>query len=172
MWRSKMRKYLLLSTLFLLNFCSNVNEKEIFDKAQNDLNDKKYSEAVEIFNQLLNESPNSEFAPQAIFECAKIYHTEKVPNISKEESLNKAVQYYQRLYEDYPDYKESESAMMMTGFILSNELNKPEEAKVIYEEFLKKYPDSKLTGSVKLELESIGLSPDQMFSKLSKGKKK
>ncbi len=54
---------------------------------------------------------------------------------------------------------------MMAGFILANELNKTEEAKVIYEEFLKKYPDNQLAGSVKLELESIGKSPEEILQK-------
>ncbi len=168
-----MRKNLLIifSSMLLFTFCSSVNDKELFDKAQKDLSDKNYAEAVAGFDKLIAEAPNSEFVPQALFESAKMYHAEQIPNLPKEESLNKAVQYYKKLYEGYPDFKESSSAMMMTGFILANELNKPEEAKPIYEEFLKKYPESQLAGSVKLELESIGLSPEEILQKKLEGKK-
>ncbi|NMB81997.1 MAG: tetratricopeptide repeat protein [Ignavibacteria bacterium] len=162
---------LILSVLFLFNFCSTVNDKELFDKAQKDQTEQKYAEAVAGYDKLLAEAPKSEFAPQALFECAKIYHAEKIPDLPKEESLNKAVQYYKKLYQDHPDFKDAPSAMMMSGFILANELNKAEEAKTIYEEFLKKYPESPLAGSVKLELESIGLSPDELLNRLARGTK-
>lgn len=161
----------ILSVLFLFTFCSKVNDKELFDKAQKDQTEQKYSEAVAGFDKLLAEAPSSEFAPQAIFECAKIYHAEKISDLPKTESLNKAVHYYKKLYQEHPDFKDAPSAMMMSGFILANELNKPDEAKTIYEEFLKKYPESPLASSVKLELESIGLSPDELLNKLAKEKK-
>ncbi|MDQ7815745.1 MAG: tetratricopeptide repeat protein [Melioribacteraceae bacterium] len=168
-----MRKNLLLFSLltFLFNFCSSVNDQELFDKAQQDLNDKKYVEAVEGFEMLAAEAPRSDYAPQGLFECAKIYHMEQIVNLPKEESLKKAVEYYKRIYEGYPDFKESASAMMMTGFILANELNKTDEAKTVYEEFLKKYPDDTLAGSVKLELESIGLTPDEILQRKLEGTK-
>ncbi|MEW6509270.1 MAG: tetratricopeptide repeat protein [Bacteroidota bacterium] len=161
----KKKLAIIFSFALLFNFCSSVNDKELFDKAQKNLTDKNYYEAVAGFNKLIEEIPNSEFVPRALFECAKIYHAELFPNTTKEESLNKAVQYYQKLYEGYPDFNESAPAMMMAGFILANELNKTEEAKVIYEEFLKKYPDNQLAGSVKLELESIGKSPEEILQK-------
>ena len=168
-----MRKNLLLFSLltFLFNFCSSVNDQELFDKAQQDLNDKKYVEAVEGFEKLAAETPRSDYTPQGLFECAKIYHMEQIVNLPKEESLKKAVEYYKRIYEGYPDFKESASAMMMTGFILANELNKTDEAKTVYEEFLKKYPDDALAGSVKLELESIGLTPDEILQRKLEGTK-
>lgn len=162
---------LLLPFLLLITYCSKVNDQELFDKAKKELEEQKYVEAVALFDNLVTVVSSSEFAPQALFESAKIYHSEKIPNLSKEESMNKAIEYYKKLYEGYPDYKESASAMMMTGFILANELNKPEEAKVVYEEFLKKYPNSELVNSVKLELESLGLSPDEILNRLAKGTK-
>jgi outer membrane protein assembly factor BamD (BamD/ComL family) len=162
---------IIFSFSLLFTFCSSVNDKELFDKAQKDLSDKNYSGAVAGFDKLIAEAPKSDFVPQALFECAKIYHAEQIAGLPKEESLIKAIQYYKKLYEGYPDFKESAAAMMMTGFILSNELNKPDEAKPIYEEFLKKYPESQLAGSVKLELESIGLSPEEILQKKLEGKK-
>lgn len=168
-----MRRNLILFSLlaFLFSFCSSVNDKELFDKAQKDLSENKYQEAVAGFEKLADEVPRSDFAPQALFECAKIYHMELIENISKEESLKKAVEYYKRIYEGYPDFKESPSSMMMSGFILANELNQAEPAKKIYEEFLMKYPESPLAGSVKLELESIGLTPDEILQKRLEGTK-
>jgi TolA-binding protein len=59
----------------------------------------------------------------------------------------------------------------MVGFIFANELNETDKAKSIYEEFLKKYPESELASSVKLELESIGLSPEEILSKKQQGTK-
>lgn len=172
-WENTMRKNLLflLPLLLLITACSKVNDQELYDKAQKELSNQKFIEAVALFDSLLTETPNSEFAPKSLLECGKIYHSEKIPNLSKEESMNKAIHYYKRLYSEHPDFKESASAMMMTGFILANELNKPEEARTVYEEFLKKYPNSELAGSVKLELESIGLSPDEILSRIAKDKK-
>lgn len=168
-----MKKNLILLSLsvFLFSFCSSVNDQELFDKAQKDLSENKFLEAVEGFEELADEAPRSGFAPQGLFECAKLYHMEKIEGISKEESLKKAVEYYKRIYEGYPEFKESPSSMMMSGFILANELNQEEPAKKIYEEFLMKYPESPLAGSVKLELESIGLTPDEILQKKLEGTK-
>lgn len=165
-------KFLLFSLMiFIFSFCSSINDKEVFDKAAKDLSEQKYQDAVDGFTRVADEAPGSDYAPQALFECAKIYHMEQIPLLPKEESLKKAVEYYKRIYSDYPDFKEAPPSMMMTGFILANELNNSEEAKSVYEEFLKKYPGDPLAGSVKLELESIGLTPDQILQQRLKGTK-
>lgn len=168
-----MRSYFILaiSALFLFSNCSSLDDKELFDKAQKEVNEKKYSEALTTFEKIYTEESESEFASKSLLECAKLYHNYLLPNFSKEESLKKAIDYYSKIYKEYPGSQEATAAMMMVGFIYANELNETDKAKSIYEEFLKKYPESELASSVKLELESIGLSPEEILSKKQQGTK-
>jgi TolA-binding protein len=155
----------LLFILLIITSCSSKDEKVMFAEADKLASEKKYSEAIKAFDELAAEFPNGDFTLKGNYTAGKIYHSLLVPDVSREESFNRAIKYYRKSAEGYPDQKDAENALMMIGFIYANELNNPDSAKLAYEEFLKNYPKSELVSSVKLEYENIGLTPEQILEK-------
>lgn len=161
------KKLFLFIIVFSLS-CNSISDKEYFSEAQKKIKDKKFIEAVKYFEELVEEYPNSNLAPQSLYEIAKLYHSQSIPNLNREESLLKAVYFYKKVYGKYKNSPEAERALFIASFIFANELNQLDSAKNNYELFLKNYPKSELAQSVKLELENLGSSPDEILNKKMK----
>ena len=53
--------------------------------------------------------------------------------------------------------------MFLAGFIYNNDLGNTARAKQTYEAYLKNYPDSSFAADAKLELNTLGKSPDEVL---------
>ncbi len=160
-WNYKI--FTIIITLFFFN-CSSMSDQELFNEMIKSIKEKNYSIALKTMEELLSEYPESNFTPQAIYEIAKIYHAGLIPNIDKNESVKIAINYYKKIFNQYKNSPEAERALFITGFIYANELNQLDSAKFNYELFLKKYPNSELSQSVKLELENLGKPADEILT--------
>ncbi|MGK9369621.1 tetratricopeptide repeat protein [Melioribacter sp. Ez-97] len=158
-----MRKIFLFFFSVLLVSCSSQSDTEIFNAAMELVKKNDFQGAVNEYNKLVEEHPGSRLAPKALYEIAKIYHMNLIKETDNKESLGNAVLYYKRLSSEYPDAKESQKALFVAGYIEANELNDTSAARKTYEEFLKRYPESEMVASVKLELEYLGMPPDKLL---------
>lgn len=140
--------------------CTTKTDKELFDEANKLLSEEKYSEGLNVYEQLIVEFPNSDFMPKTLFEVGKLYHGQVINTVSPKESLLKAVDYYKQVYEYDATKPEAPSALFMAAFLYANELNDLESAKTTYELFLEKYPENELAVSAKAELENLGKPPE------------
>jgi len=150
--------------------CTSNNNVDLYNSAQEKINEKNFREAVTDFENFVSQNPDNELAPKALFEIGKIYHSESVPGITKEESLTKAVEFYKRVFNEYKKDSLAEQALFVAAFIQANDLNKYDEARANYELFLKEFPSSDLTESVKIELDNLGLTPDEIIERAQSGK--
>lgn len=165
---------LILSVLIIFNACNTNSdkEKELFESAQKNINDKKYKEAAAALDNLITEDPDGKYASLALLESAKLYQNSLVPGIPRPESISKAIKNYKLVFNNFPQDSTAEIALFLTGFIFSNDFNQFDSARTYYNMFLQKYPHSKFTNSVKLELENLGLTPDQILEKKIQSSKK
>lgn len=165
---------LILSVLIIFNACNTNSDKdkELFESAQKNINDKKYKEAAATFDTIVAENPDSKYAPLALIESAKLYQNSLVPDIPRPESISKAIKNYKLVFNNFSQDSTAELALFLTGFIFSNDLNQFDSARTYYNMFLQKYPNSEFTNSVKLELENLGLTPDQILEKKIQSSKK
>lgn len=62
----------------------------------------------------------------------------------------------------FPNYRKTARALFLQGFIAENNLHDIESAKGYYEKFLKQYPNHAMAGDVKIMLDNIGISPEDM----------
>ncbi len=122
-----------------------------------------YKKAADYYLKVVNEFPDLSEAGKSAMEAGKLYQSLLVPNVSKEESLKNAVSLYQKVVNKYSDLPDAEPALFMIGFIQANELKEIDSAKTSYETFLQKYPNSKLVVSVKMELDNLGASPEDII---------
>ena len=161
-----MKIILALLTLVLFFGCSaKKSDQELFDEAQTNLRIQKFPEAAISLEELIDEHPDSELAPEALSELAAIYQNKQITSLSEEENLAKAIQLFKRLHEDYPTSEYAPSGLFMAGFIYANELQDYKSATEIYQQFLADYPDNDLAESAQAELDNMGLSPEEILSK-------
>jgi len=161
-----MKSIIAFSLLLLFFGCSsNKSDKEMFDEAETNLKEKKYPEAVISFEELINDHPDSKLAPEALSQLASIYQNKQVKNLSEEENLEKAIELFKKLHDNYPSSEYAPSGLFMAGFISANELHNYEAATLIYQQFLKEYPNNELASSAQAELDNMGLSPEEILSK-------
>ena len=163
-----MKKAVILITIFLgvvLISCSTENEKDLMQKAQEELKANNYSEAIVTLERIANEYPEKIEAGQAYVEMAKLYQGHVLKGLSEKESYLKAIEYYKKVYDMYPALEEAPGALFMCGFLQANELKDYTEAERTYKLFLEKYPDHELAASAQSELDNLGLTPEEILQK-------
>jgi TolA-binding protein len=154
---------IILLFAFVFLSCSRKTDKEYLQTAETNVKSNNISDAVISYQDLVNKYPNSNLAPEALYELASLYQNNLVKNLPKEESLQKSVNIYRSVFDKYPKSKKAPMALFMAGFILANELNNYGEASKVYNLFLQKYPNHELSTSAREELKHLGLSPDEIL---------
>ena len=166
-----MKKYLvlfLLSVFFIS--CSKTTDQEYFDQANKSFKENNIPEAIKSFESLINDYPESELAPKALVQIASIYQNQLVKNVKPQESFEKAQKYFMQVYEEYPDDQDAPKSLFLSGFILANDLKKYDNATSRFKLFLEKYPSHSLAESAKLELDNMGLSPEEILRRTETAK--
>ena len=120
---------------------------------------KKAPEALKVYEKIVQESPSSKEAPEALFHCAALYRSEK-------NDLLKAATAYESIASRYPTSEFGHKGLFTAGFMFANEMNNFAKAKSLYEKYLSTYPDSSLAKMAKFELQNIGRSADEILQSL------
>ena len=160
-------KSVLLLVLFalILTGCSKKSDKEYMDAAEKSAQNKNYSEALKLYQELLKEYPDSKNAPEALVKMASLYMIDADSTLNQEQSYAKAAELFKEVFDKYPKSEQAPKALFMSAFVLSNDLNKYDEATKIYKLFLEKFPNHQLAKSAKEELNTMGMSPDDILKK-------
>jgi TolA-binding protein len=158
-----------LFSIFILLILIGCGEKksvdELITEANTNLNENKVPEAVLLFEEIINEYPDSDKTPEILSRLAAVYQNKMLKNLSDTESLEKAVSLFSKIYDDYPGSSYAPTGLFMSGFVLANELNYYDKATETYNLFLEKYPTHELATSAKEEIENMGLSPEEILKK-------
>ena len=155
--------FFLLFAVLIFSACNSKSERDLFNGAQKLVKQKKYSQAIYWYNKIVKDFPESKYAPEALFEMAKLYQGLVVKNIDSQKSLQKAVTIYTKIYTEYPDSKRAEASNFMAAFILANELKDIDAAKTAYNLYIQKYPNGELVKDAKIELQNLGKSPEEIL---------
>jgi TolA-binding protein len=155
---------LFITSVLTLIGCGNSAE-DYMNEASENLKNNKTSEAVAAYQKLIDEYPESEQAPEALYQLATIYQGVLLPDLTREESMNKSIESFKKIFEKYPQNKYAPVSLFMSGFVQANELQNYDEATKAYNLFLQKYPDHELAKSAKEELDNMGLSPEDILKK-------
>jgi TolA-binding protein len=160
-------KYFILIFIISLAFigCSKKPSNEYMSEAEIHLKENNIPEAVLAYETVVNDFPESEEAPEALYQLASLYQNKMIKNLSEHESLERSASTFRSLYEKYPKSERAPMALFMTAFIQANDLKKYNEASVSYNLFLEKYPQHSLAASAKEELEYMGLTPEEILEK-------
>lgn len=75
----------------------------------------------------------------------------------------KGLYYFQKVSTDFPNYEKAAVALFYQGFILENNLQKQDQAKLVYEQFLLEYPNHELAETVRLSIHQLGISLEDLI---------
>ncbi len=178
----KMKNYF-IPIIFLIvvvfEGCSKKTDEYYMEQAKKSVEQKNIQAAVDSYQSLVTEYPNSPMAPQALFELATLYQNKMVKNdnqaagqanLSDTQSLEKAVSLFRNVFDKYPNSEHAPKALFMSGFIQANDLKKYNDAIITFNLFIQKYPNNELVSSAKEELNNMGLSPEEIIQKKNDSK--
>ncbi len=144
------------------------------DQAKKSVEQNNIQAAVEAYQTLVNEYPESPKAPEALFQLATLYQNKMVKNantsagqpaLTDTQSLEKAVSIFRSVYDKYPQSGKAPKALFMSGFIQANDLKQFNQATATFNLFIQKFPNDELAISAKEELNNMGLTPEQILQK-------
>jgi TolA-binding protein len=147
--------FAVLSISILLIGCKPKPEDYV-GKATVHINAKNFALAIEEYDKLIADHPDSPQAEEAAFAIASLYHNDM-------RDFRKAVDAYARFAEKYPKAERAPTALFLVGFICNDELKDLDRAKKAYEKFLELYPQHEMADDAQFELKNLGKSPEELL---------
>ncbi len=138
-----------------LTGCSSLSEEELWKRIESAKANKNWDSTLQVSQRILKEYPDGRFGSWARFAIAESYRFKNQPR--------EALDNYKIYVERYPDLPPAVLSLFLVGYIYGNNLQMTDSAKYYLEEFLQKYPQHELAPSVRLELESLGRSPQEVL---------
>ena len=129
-------------------------EAEVFDK-NGMIDHDRIDELIETYLGYANSYPQDSLAADYIFKAADVAMTTN--------RSNQAITLYQRIIEEYPNYRKVPEALFLEAYVYENYLGRLDKAKALYEEFLEKYPDNDFADDAEISLKYLGKSPEELI---------
>lgn len=102
-------------------------------------------------------NPNDTAAPRLLFNLARAQQANKM--------YDRSIQTLRLLRKQHPQSEYASKSLVLEGFVNANMTQRYDDAKKAYNEYLEKYSnvDSNLTRDIKLELQTMGKTPDELM---------
>ena len=125
-----------------------VEVSEILSSANEYKRNKDYRLAVSLYNYIIINNNETEYAPESQWQIADIYINDLNESILGIKELYKIV-------DNFPNSSKAENALFMVGYIYNNSLNSYSDAINVYQTFIERYPNSELIPSIHYELDNL-----------------
>ena len=160
-----MRKFLIsIIVAGVLFGCSPTTDEDIYNEAQSKFDQGNYAETLAAVWKIVEGIPRRLITEQqALFEIGKLYHGQVVKSLTEEQNYNKAIEFYSKVYKEYPDSSQAPNSLFMIGFLKANELEQLDSARYYYNLFIEKYPDNEMAVSAKAEIENLGIPAEEIL---------
>jgi len=149
--------------ILFISGCGKLSDEDYMNKADESVKQNNIDDALQAYESLIKEYPESELVPSALFKMAQVYQYKQSKNLSKNESLQKAIDTFKKIYADFPESKEAANSLFMLGFIYANEVEDYNEATRYYKLFLEKFPEHELAASAEAEIKNMGVPAEEIL---------
>lgn len=129
-------------------------EKELLADSVTSIDRKKASEMIDLYKQYAEKYTEDTMSYEYTFKAADIAN-----GIGE---YRKAIDLYKQVAAKN-NFRKNAVAFFLQGFIYENQLKDYFQARIIYEDFLKKYPDHPLTDDVTYSLQNLGKTPEELI---------
>jgi len=139
-------------------------EKIIASDTTGEINIAAAYEVIKNYASYSYKFPNDSSTPEYIFRMAHIFKA-----LGK---YREAVEAFHKIESKYPDYKKLDICVFMQGNIYETELHDLDKARDCYERFLQKFSSNPIAKDVKVLLENLGKSPEELLKSIQEKNKK
>lgn len=156
-------KFLLFVFSISLFACSNAPTLEsiqalagqVYDEQSRRIDNDKAMEYVEACIQFAKANPENEESPKILLKAA-----ETARNVNQ---FDKALGIYDIVMKDFASYEKAPQALFLKAFTLDDSMGKKDEAKVLYESFIKDHPQDEFVESAKFMLSNLYKSDEEII---------
>lgn len=113
------------------------------------------------YSDFITKYPEDAETPDMLFKASNVSMNTK--------DYNKAVSYLDKLILNYPKSDKTPMALFLLAFIYENNLNDIAKASLLYNQFIKEYPNHEMAASAKSSLENIGKPVEELIQEFDKG---
>ena len=149
-----MSRFLLVLLLCTLASCSRKSESQLFHEGAAAEQQKDMSTALARYGEALEKYPATAYAESSLYRSAMIHMNaggDKHPAVDAELKFCTL----------FPKSGNAPSMLFLAAFTYNNDLRNIDSARILYRQFLEKYPGNELAKSAQFELETLGKSPDE-----------
>src|ERR1019366_7022261 len=122
---------------------------------------REYQRVIDSYRRVYFGSPASSKADPSVVATAELM-VEMGRRFDDNKILRGAVEQYRFLRKEYPGSKYRFDALFTIGEIYKDDLNDPEEARTIFEDFLHRYPRNRLADDARSAMKEIDADADEM----------
>lgn len=145
-----------LSVLNMNNLLKEIKkrEKELEEKG-NGLNNGRGIKLMRAYAAFGERFGNRAAAPDYLYKAGEMAMAFELPA--------EAIRYFDRVYNQYPDFKKRPYVLFLRAFVLENQTKNYEEAKRLYEKFIMEYPTHEMVDDAVYSIENMGKSPEELI---------
>ena len=132
---------------------------------------REYQRVIDSYRRVYFGSPTSTKADPSVVATAELM-IEMGRRFDDNKILRGAVDQYRFLRKEYPGSKYRFDALFTIGEIYKDDLNDPEEARTIFEDFLHRYPRNRLADDARAAMKEIDADADAMERAAQKAARK
>jgi N-acetylmuramoyl-L-alanine amidase len=125
-----------------------------------------YQQAIDAYRRVYYGSPTSTKADPSVVAVAELM-VEMGERLDDGDILRKAIRQYEFLRREYPGSKNRSDALFAIGKIYQDDLDDPQQARSVFQEFLRRYPGSHLADDAR---KSLAGDPPQGIGKVEAGR--
>ncbi len=125
-----------------------------------EINNTIAAKALQAYFQYSKKYPSDSVTPDFVFKSAEI--------LTALQQYPQAYSNYKTIAEKYPTYKLVQESLFLEASILDHYLNEDDKAKIVYEDLIKRYPESSYAKDAKSSIENLGKSDEDLIKEFKK----
>lgn len=103
--------------------------------------------------------PEAPETPDFLFRAGELYSNEL-------NNIPLAISLFERIYDEFPRHKTAPNALFFSGYLYHNTLKNLTLAEQAYQKFLELYPEHNMARHAEFELQSLGMSVEEVLEKI------
>lgn len=130
-------------------------EDALFSEDEGFIEKAKAIELVDLYVNYTDNYPEDSMAVEYLFKGAEF-----CLNLGEGQ---RAIILYDRVIQEYPDFRKVPECFFLKGYVYENYLGDLENARAIYSEFIRKYPDNEFADDAAISIQNLGKTPEELI---------
>lgn len=130
-------------------------EAELFADSTAKIDKRKALDMVNLYRDFVDANPDDPRSPDYLFKAGDLSINLNRPT--------KTIHIFEILIQKYPNSEKAPTALFLKAFVIEDQLNDYDEARRVYEQFLKEYPDSEFADDAEMSIANLGKSPEELI---------